>query len=397
MTQNNVAFIPVRGGSKSIPLKNIKLMNNYPLIYWTMSAAVKSKYIDQVYISTDSEIIANKVDELKNLFDDKAAAKIVCITRSAETATDEASTESALMEFAEKYTFKHVFLIQATSPLLTFRDLDCGYEKFLKGKYDSLLSVVRQKRFIWEERDGSVIPVNYQPEGRPRRQEFSGYLVENGAFYVTSKPALLESGVRISGNIGHYEMSEDSYFEIDEPQDWNIVEQLLKRSGKNELEEKVKNIKLVAMDSDGVLTDAGMYYTEQGDEIKKFNTKDGMGVSLLHAKGIKTAIITGENSKAVKRRGEKLGIEQVYLGVKNKVKVIDELAAFYNLTYQEIAYIGDDINDLEVLRKVGLSFSVEDALSLIKNEVDYVTAAKGGQGAVREVTEFFLSVLDNKK
>jgi YrbI family 3-deoxy-D-manno-octulosonate 8-phosphate phosphatase len=386
-TDKMVAFIPVRGGSKSIPLKNIKKINGQPLVYWVLDAAVNSKFIDRVFVSTDS----HDIKEVISHYNKKNSDKIVCIGRSAESATDNASTESAMEEFAKNYLFDEMILIQATSPLLTADHLDNAIDKYKNENYDSMLSLVRQKRFIWKENSyGNVTPVNYEVEARPRRQEQEGYLVENGAFYITKKDLFLNTGMRISGKIGHYEMPENSYFEIDEPEDWLIVEKLLKNQRVNS-DIDYSNVKLVAMDCDGVLTDAGMYYAENGDELKKFNTKDGMGIGLLHNAGIKTAIITGENTKLVRRRAEKLGIQNIYLGIKDKKKVMDELLKQLNLNYDEVAYIGDDINDLEVLRKVNFSFSVSDGMEIVRNQADYVTKAKGGQGAVREVAEIILN------
>lgn len=217
----NIAFIPVRGGSKSIKLKNIKLLNNRPLIYWSLDAADSCKEIDKIIVSTDSD----EIRECVELYDSN---KIEIFNRSKESATDTATTESAMLEYSERYEFENIILIQATSPMLTSNDLKCGIKKFNEKGIDSVLSVVRQKRFIWKKEDEKYIPQNYDYNKRPRRQEFNGFLVENGAFYITSRENLLKSKCRVSGNISCVEMSEESYFEIDEISDWIIVEELLK-------------------------------------------------------------------------------------------------------------------------------------------------------------------------
>lgn len=217
-----VAFIPVRGGSKSIPLKNIKEINGMPLVYWTVKAASDCQFIDEVYVATDSDIIRSTVNSF-------GLDKVQVIERSEESASDTASTESAMLEFAEKVEFDNIVLIQATSPLLKYTDLDRGFVYFFEEGTDSVMSVVRQKRFIWEERGGFVEPINYDYMHRPRRQDFDGFLVENGAFYINSKKALLLNGNRLSGRIRAVEMREESYFEIDEPSDWIIVEKLMKQ------------------------------------------------------------------------------------------------------------------------------------------------------------------------
>ncbi|MBQ9926398.1 MAG: acylneuraminate cytidylyltransferase family protein [Lachnospiraceae bacterium] len=231
-TERNVAFVPVRGGSKSIPLKNIKIINGKPLVYWSLRAACDCKSIDEVYVATDSEEIAETIEKFKYGSEKKLFEKVIIIGRSAQSASDTASTESVMLEFAEKYEFGNIVLIQATSPLLKSEDLERGFEAYYEEGTDSVLSVVRQKRFHWEiDEDGFAHPTNYDVFNRPRRQDFKGYLVENGAFYITSKEALCRSKNRISGNIQAVEMSEDTFFEIDEPSDWDIIEQLMRKNG----------------------------------------------------------------------------------------------------------------------------------------------------------------------
>ena len=222
----NVALIPVRGGSKSIHLKNIKEIYGHPLVYWSMKAAVECEQIDKVYVSTDSEKIRDIVNSI--ILEEGYEHKAIVIGRSSEVSTDTASTESVMLEFASKNEFDNIVLIQATSPLITSKDISKGFETLFKTNIDSVLSVVRQKRFCWrEEDDGRALPINYDDYNRPRRQEFDGYLVENGAFYITPRDLLISSGNRVSGNIGLVEMPEDSYYEIDEQVDWIIIEKLL--------------------------------------------------------------------------------------------------------------------------------------------------------------------------
>lgn len=378
---DTVAFIPVRGGSKSIELKNIKKINGRPLIYWVLDDVLACDEIDKVVISTDSDDIRVTV----NLYD---SDKILVIDRSEEVSTDFASTESVMLEFANKYDFKNIILVQATSPLLDKLDLEKGLHEFKNA--DSVLSVVNQKRFVWKNLKNSK-PINYDFYNRPRRQDFDGFLVENGAFYITSKELLLKTKCRISGKINCVVMDDSTYFEIDEPFDWIIVEKLLQdKYGKPDLSYQLKNIKCLLTDCDGVLTNGAMYYTEYGDEIKKFSTHDGMGFKLLKEKGFITGIITGEDVKLVKYRFDKLKLDELYMGVSDKLKVLDEICKKYNLSYDEIAYIGDDINDLPLINVVGFSCSVNNAIDYVKEYADYVTSKNGGEGAVREVSELLL-------
>ena len=152
----------------------------------------------------------------------------------------------------------------------------------------------------------------------------------------------------------------------------------------------LSQIRLFATDVDGVLTDGGMYYAESGDEWKKFNTRDGMGIKLLQRAGILTAIVTQERTKLVARRAEKLTIPELHQGVTDKLSCIREMAARHGLTLSQVAYIGDDINDLETLEAVGFSATPADGMPRVAAVVDYICQKKGGEGAVREIIEMIL-------
>jgi 3-deoxy-D-manno-octulosonate 8-phosphate phosphatase (KDO 8-P phosphatase) len=152
----------------------------------------------------------------------------------------------------------------------------------------------------------------------------------------------------------------------------------------------LKRIRLFATDVDGVLTDAGMYYSESGEELKKFNTRDGMGIKLLQRAGLITAIVTQERTKLVAWRGEKLMMPEVHQGVMDKLSLVREMAARHGLSMDEVAYIGDDINDLATLKAVGFSATPADGMPTVAEAVDYVCVKKGGEGAVREIIEMIL-------
>jgi 3-deoxy-D-manno-octulosonate 8-phosphate phosphatase (KDO 8-P phosphatase) len=152
----------------------------------------------------------------------------------------------------------------------------------------------------------------------------------------------------------------------------------------------LRNIRLVATDVDGVLTDAGMYYSESGDEWKKFNTRDGMGIKLLQKAGLITAIVTQERTRLVARRAEKLAIPELHQGVMDKLSVIRDMAERHEISLRQIAYIGDDVNDMEALNAVGFSATPADGLPQVRKIVDYVCRLKGGEGAVRELAEMIL-------
>lgn len=154
---------------------------------------------------------------------------------------------------------------------------------------------------------------------------------------------------------------------------------------------KLKDIKILLLDVDGVLTDGGIIYDDDGTETKIFNVKDGLGIRLLMEAGIHLCIVTGRRSNALVRRCKDLGIDHIYDGVRNKVDVLDAILARTGLSAAEVAFIGDDLPDLALMKKIGLSIAVADADKTILENADMVTSAKGGHGAVREVCEAILS------
>jgi 3-deoxy-D-manno-octulosonate 8-phosphate phosphatase (KDO 8-P phosphatase) len=158
--------------------------------------------------------------------------------------------------------------------------------------------------------------------------------------------------------------------------------------------EKAQRIKLLLTDVDGVLTDNGVYYGENGEVMKRFSIRDGMGVERLRKLcRIDTGIMTGELSPSVARRAEKLQITHLYLGVKDKLQRLNEVMRAHRLSWEEIAFIGDDVNDLEVLQRVGLSACPGDAMQAVREVVHYQCQERGGYGAFREFAEQIIQLL----
>jgi 3-deoxy-D-manno-octulosonate 8-phosphate phosphatase (KDO 8-P phosphatase) len=162
-----------------------------------------------------------------------------------------------------------------------------------------------------------------------------------------------------------------------------------------ELQTQMSQVKLLALDVDGILTDGGLYYTESGEVCKKFNVKDGKGIKLLMDKGIEVAIISADDSLATKHRAQKLGIINCFIGVEDKVSALQNLCQKLNVSLSQVAYMGDDLNDLPVLQAVGFPLTVADAIPENKQAAVYVTRLAGGAGAVREVCNLCLNSLNS--
>jgi len=211
-----IAVIPARGGSVSIPRKNIKPLAGRPLIDWVIKPALHCGIFTEVYVSTDDDAIAAVAT--------KCGAKVH--RRDPSTATSTASTESALIDFANAHPeFDVLCLIQATSPFITPRDFISGWELMRVKEADSLVTAVRAHRFLWtvDKETGLAHAKNYVPVKRPRRQDWDGELIENGAFYMTTKACLEKHKCRLGDKMVLFEMEEHTFTELDSLVDWQVV------------------------------------------------------------------------------------------------------------------------------------------------------------------------------
>ena len=214
-----IAIVPIRSGSKGIVHKNVKLLNGKPMVWWVLSALQKSK-VSKIIVATDP-LYLETIQQFN-------FSKLELHLRNPENAKDESSTEDVLIELINTLNISDdILLAQATSPLTSYKDYNKGMH--LYTSYDSVLSVVKQKRFIWNE---NGTPLNYSYKNRPQRQKFIGYYVENGAFYINHSKNILSDKNRLSGNIGLCEMPEIAYYEIDSEADWTIIESILKNKMK---------------------------------------------------------------------------------------------------------------------------------------------------------------------
>lgn len=162
-----------------------------------------------------------------------------------------------------------------------------------------------------------------------------------------------------------------------------------------EIVERARRVKLLLMDCDGVLTDGRLYFTANGEEMKEFHVRDGQGIVSWHAAGFRSGIISGRDAGGIiNARAAELGIHYVRVKSHDKVKDLEEILADAGVSAEEAAFIGDDIGDIELMKRVGLPIAVRDAVQATKAAARYITRKKGGRGAVREVTDLLLSVRD---
>ena len=214
----NLALIPLRGGSKSIPGKNIKIIAGRPLCAWVIEAAERAGIFNKIIVSTDCVEIAGLVNSLSN--------NVEILIRPDMFATDESTTEEVMLHTLDHYECEVMTTIQATSPLVRGDDFIGAFKIFNENDYDSLLTAVKVKRFYWSLEN---IPYNYNPLNRPRRQDYKGIYMENGAFYITKKEIIRDYKCRLGGKIGIFEMPSETAVEIDNENDWVIAEALLRK------------------------------------------------------------------------------------------------------------------------------------------------------------------------
>jgi len=159
--------------------------------------------------------------------------------------------------------------------------------------------------------------------------------------------------------------------------------------------EQLKTVKLLSLDVDGILTDGGLYYTETGDELRKFNVKDGMGMKRAREAGVELCIISASTTNAIQERGKRLGISHVYTGAKNKIEILQKICDELEISLNDVAHMGDDLNDIVIMEKIGTPITVSDAVEEVKANTVYITQKAGGAGAVREICD--LLVMLNSK
>lgn len=219
-------LIPLRIGSKSIKKKNIKSFLGKPLSYWCISQISKSKYVDKIIVAYDD----NKIYETLNKF--KYDKKVFFIKRSKANSKDRSTTEDLIFEIIKKENLSiqdYLMLVQSTNPFIKKNDVDGSIVELLSNKkFDSLLSVVKWNRFIWN----NIKPINYHINNRPLRQKMKNFYMENGSIYLSKIKKILSSKNRISGKIKLYEMDQISFIEIDENFDFNLAQLLFKNSDK---------------------------------------------------------------------------------------------------------------------------------------------------------------------
>jgi N-acylneuraminate cytidylyltransferase len=361
-----VAVIPARGGSKGVPRKNLRPLGGEPLVVRAIRSLRATASVDQVVVSTDDHEIAYAA---------RSAGALV-VDRPARLAGDEASSESALRHALAVLGTRGpvpevTVFVQATSPFIDPADVERAVESVTAGGADVAFSVVRSEQHVWRIGPDGPEGVNHDKRRRQRRQDRAPEFTETGAFYAMRTHGFLEHGHRFFGRLELVEVSPRDALEIDTEHDLRLAEELLLRR-------------------DGVHTDDSVRVDSHGVESVVVSRSDGLGVRHLLEAGIPVLVLSTETNPVVQARAEKLGVEAI-TGCTDKIAALTAWARDRGLPLADVAYLGNDVNDVDCLRAVGWAVVPADAHPAARVAAPYVLRRRGGDGAVRELADRVLA------
>lgn len=371
-----------------LPRKNIKPFNGSPLISRAITASLNAKSVSQVYVSSDDA-------EIRSVAEKYGALTVI---RPEEISGSTASSESALVHAlavikgqTQKLPDVVVFL-QCTSPFTTSAQIDEVVKELQLSGADSAFAAIEDHGFIWEvASDGTAAGITHDhTQPRQRRQDMSPRYRESGAVYAMRVKPFLEKENRFCGKTILVPVDMPNV-EIDTIEDWHIAENYAKTS---ELREKKQihtgKVKALITDFDGVHTDDRVLVSQDGSEAVTCSRSDGMGIEILRGTGLKLLILSRESNPVVTVRARKLKMEVMH-HVTEKLPVLDSWRQENGLEWSDIAYIGNDINDVDCMTACGLSFCPSDAHDTAKNAADRILSNLGGRGAIREVSDYLIA------
>jgi len=388
-----LAIIPARGGSKGIHRKNVIDFCGKPLLAWSILQAQASKLITNVFVTSDDKEIL----EITKQF---CAQPIL---RPTELSTDSSTSEPALLH-ALDYIKKEVSIVvdlvvilQATSPLREPNDIDEAITKLIEFQYDSLFSMaLLNDCCLWRKKNEQYIGWTFDTLNIGQRLNREPGYLENGSIYLFKPNILRQNNNRFGGRIGTYEMPLWKSFEIDDSDALELCEYYFKNKLlANWDDRKSANISLDALDLivydfDGVHTDNKILVLQDGTEGIMANRSDGIGVESIRNAGIPQLILSTETNPVCVARARKLGLEIIHSS-KNKKADLINYCTEHAYKIERTAFVGNDINDLAVMKTVGYPIAPKDAHPQILLIAKRVTLAKGGEGVIRELSDLLLA------
>lgn len=380
MDKRVIAMMPLRADTSEIPSKNTRIMAGKPLFCWALDAALQAKMFDQIVVSTESNAIADLVRALY--------PTVEILQRPEKLADPDVSLDKVIMHLAKYYTFETLAILSATTPLLKPTDLIQAYAKFLHDDLKSLVAVVRQNRHFWDQ---SGQPLTGPADLSRKQDEAEPVWMENGAFYFCSRQGILDQLSRFSPPVGFHEMTPETAILLDSETHWHQVETYLSQTQPiATADPHSTSIKRLFCNISGTLSDGRIHPSGEVLQTGSCHCHDLHALKKLQNQGIPVILISGNGCDNEKAFYENLGCEAVFTNLENKLLFALRYCADHDLSIRELAYIGDDENDLDLLNRCGFSGAPSDADDAVLKTVDYVCTKPGGLGAVREFAEKIL-------
>lgn len=381
-----VSILLARGGSKGVAGKNLRRVGGLSLVARSVIAARSAKSVAAAYVSTDDPAIAEEARAF--------GARV--IMRPAELADDAASSESgwlhALAAIKEEFpSVTRLALLQCTSPFTTGRDIDGCLDAMEAAGAACAVSVIRDHPFLWtiDER-GLGRGVNHdEARQRQRRQDLAPTFRESGAIYCVRVDAFEKAGNRFCGPVALH-VVDHPMIEIDTPHDLEVCQALAQLHPSRAHLPDLSKIRALVMDFDGVHTDDSVTVREDGLESVTVSRRDGLGIEMLRKSGrFQLLILSKERNAVVTRRAEKLGVECLQAR-DDKIAALEGWLNAAGLSWSEVAFIGNDVNDAEVLKRAGFAACPSDAHASVFPLAHWIAPAGGGRGVVRAVADLLL-------
>ena len=379
-----LCVIPARGGSRTIPCKNLTQVGGRPLVAHAIEQARRARTVTRVVVSTEDLEIAAVAR--------RWGAEVV--ERPAELAGDRASSESALLhaldalQQAEGYRPDLLVFLQCTAPLTTAADIDGTVGELIERGADSTLAAVPSHSFLWRRGgDGEAVAVNHDPRGRQRRQEREPEFVEAGSIYAMRVDGFREARHRFFGKIVVYVIPREQLLEIDERIDLvHAQTSLAERARCARIALLPERPAALVLDFDGVMTDNTVMVDQDGHEAVRCSRGDGMGIERLQRAGVPVVVLSKERSPVVTVRCAKLDVPCVQ-GLEDKTGALTSWLRERGIDLADAVYLGNDLNDAGCLQAVGCGVVVADAHRQVVPFATFALDARGGRGAVRELAD----------
>ncbi len=382
-----VAFVPIKFNSQRLENKNFLEFNGKPLCFWIFEKIKQIRGIDEIYVYCSNVNIVKYIPD-----------NIIYKSRPCELDSDTTRGIDIYQSFAKEVNADIYLLVHCTSPLISITSISNGLEAVMSRNYDSSYSVVKHQTFAWYQNK----PINYDLETVLPTQQMEPIYLETSAFYIFRKD-ILDLNRRIGFNPKIIELSKIESIDIDTYDDYLLAKIYIEMTkfDKNKilsekdiiLTEKIRNIKLIAFDFDGTISDGMINIDSDSNYVKNYYTQDGEMIDYIskHSEyNFIVGIISGNDLNFFKKKSKEWKLDFLKGNCKDKLKYLKKYLEQHNLSLENVAYMGDGLNDIEISKSVGLSASPANGNRKLLQIVDFISKFDGGKGAVKDFIELIL-------